>query len=861
MALTEYKRKRHFEKTPEPAGARRSKAAAGATLSFVVQKHAASRLHYDFRLEMGGVLKSWAVPKGPSLDPADRCLAVEVEDHPIEYGGFEGIIPQGEYGGGTVMLWDRGTWRMSGEEDPLRAWRAGKLSFELFGTKLKGKWLLVKMRPRRPGDKNQWLLRKLEDEYARPASEYDVRSEADRSVASKRSMDAIAKAADRTWATRKSSTATKSATPTSRSKKPATVAHSPAISLHEQELDPASIPGATKRPFPREIDAELATLVSRAPGGSEWIHEVKFDGYRILAHASDGNVRLISRNGKDWTDRFSDIAAAVRKLKLESAVLDGEVVALDDRGISSFQALQGELKGRGAALSYYVFDLPYFGGYDLRQCTLEDRRQLLRDVLDRADASAGGQSRVRFSEAILGHGSEVFHNACRLAMEGVVSKRLDSIYRGERTQDWVKSKCITRQELVIGGYTDPQRSRTALGALLLGYYKGEKLLYAGKVGTGFDEQSLKHLLTKLRPLEQKTTPFTNPPRGAEARGAHWVRPALVSEVEFTQWTNDGRLRHPSFTGLREDKDPREVVRELARSTPQRRSASSKRIATPVPRPKERAKTSRKSPASAKDTASDESRSGASILGVTLTHPEKILYPDQQVTKRRLAEYYAAVGDRMIEQIKGRPLMLVRCPAGQESKCFHQKNWEEELPRGTHGLTVKESSTTNQYVVVEKPAGLVWLVQRGVLEIHNWSASEKDLEHPDRLVFDLDPAPDVDWPTVREAAEMIRDLLEQIGLESFVKTTGGKGLHVVAPLQPKAGWDDVKTFAHRLASDIEQKNPKAFIATMSKAKRTGKIFIDYLRGAILNSRPLGRAGFRSDDLERVGRREVPPGVHS
>ncbi|HVU63816.1 MAG TPA: DNA ligase D [Phycisphaerales bacterium] len=503
-------------------------------------------------------------------------------------------------------------------------------------------------------------------------------------------------------------------------------------------------------------------------------------------------------------------------------------------GVTSFQALQNRLKKGGTGLAYQVFDLPYFAGYDLRGCTLEDRRAVLRTLVRDASQTS---SPVRFSEAIKGNGDGVFQNACKLGLEGIVSKRLGSTYVGQRTRDWVKTKCTSRQEMVIGGYTDPQRTRTAFGALLLGYYRENEFVYAGKVGTGFDERTLKDVLARLRPLERPDAPFAHPPRGYEAKGAHWVSPKLVCEVEFTEWTGDGHLRHPSFAGLREDKDAREVVREHSRRTPRAEENSemdrtphkgrrARRSAAEEPdRPDARAARSRRSRPS--PSGGDEE---ARVLGVQLTHPDKVLYPESGITKRALAEYYAAIGDRMLPSIAGRPLMLVRCPEGRRATCFHQKNWDVELGPGSHGLIIKEQTTSNRYIIVDKPAGLVWLVQRGVLEIHDWGSTEKDLEHPDRLVFDLDPGPGVEWPEVVEGAVLVRDTLEEIGLKSWVKTTGGKGLHVVAPLRPKADWAHVKQFAMALAQAIAQKQPDKYVANMSKARRNGKIYVDYLRNA-------------------------------
>ncbi len=818
MALNEYRKKRSFDKTSEPSGRGGTRTKRGAaSLSFVIQKHDASHLHYDLRLEMDGVLRSWAVPKGPSLDPADKHLAVEVEDHPLEYGSFEGTIPQGQYGGGTVMLWDRGTWEPSAGTDAHESWRAGRLSFTLHGEKLMGKWLLVRMNRPGSGGKPQWLLRKVDDTHARVGAKGDVRVLKDRSVASDRSMDEIAGAADRTWRSGRARL--------SKARKAAPV-RATSTRTRTHKSDAAAIPGAVAAPMPPTVDAQLATLVEHAPEGEDWLHEVKFDGYRILAHVSKGGVRLVSRNGKDWTDRLAEVARSVAALGLRSAVLDGEVVVMDKRGVSSFQELQGTLKARGKPLSYYVFDVCYLDGYDLRQCELRDRRRVLEGLLAGSKDRASARSAVRYSDAIRGHGSDVLRNACHLALEGVISKRLDSQYEGARTRAWVKSKCIGRQEMVIVGFTDPRRTRTGMGALLLGYHASGDLHYAGKVGTGFTEGMLRGILERLKPLEQETSAVIGPPRGAAAKGVHWVKPTLVAEVEFTEWTRDGSLRHPSFVGLREDKDAHDVTREASvpSATRAKRGPKARRLAAQILAPRMSSLPESKG-TRAKEPEADV---GTRILGVTLTHPDKILFPEHGVTKHRLAQYYAAVGERMIEYIAGRPLMLTRCPAGQRGACFYQKNWEDELPPGSHGVVVEEANGKNTYFVADTAQSLVWLVQRGALEIHAWGSTEKNLELPDRIVLDLDPAPDVPWNRVVAGAIRTRELLLEVGLECFVKTTGGKGLHVVAPLRPKAGWDRVKAFSRGIAQALVQENSKEYIATASKAKRPGKVFLDYLR---------------------------------
>jgi bifunctional non-homologous end joining protein LigD len=613
--LEEYKRKRDFRHTPEPAGGSTS----SGGFAYVIQKHAASRLHYDFRLELDGVLLSWAVPKGPSLDPAEKRLAVHVEDHPIEYGTFEGTIPKGEYGGGTVLLWDQGRWIPEG--DPHAGMRKGDLKFRLEGEKLGGSWVLVRIRGKPEDKAENWLLIKHRDEVARPASEYDILEERPESVASGRTLDEIAAAKGRVWSSKQ-----KDGGP-----------------LASDIPDPDAIDGARKAPLPREPGAELATLVEAAPEGDGWLHEIKFDGYRILAVLKNGKATLLTRNAKDWTDRFKPVATAVLDLPVTDAVLDGEVVVLQDNGTTSFQALQNALSpGRTAAeLTYFLFDILHLNGRDLRGVPLDERKRVLRSVL-----GLRGGGRLRFSDHVIGNGPDFHAQACGLGVEGIISKRRDSPYRAGRGRDWVKVKCVGRQEFVIGGFTDPGGSRTGFGALLLGVYDGAELRYAGRVGTGFNEKLLKEMTKRLKSLEMDSPAFVNPPTGAEAKGVHWIRPELVAEVKFTEFTDDDVLRHPAFEGLREDKDPKSVVREQIRhivenelegsgagksrksSSPEpsatkasTRKAGSSKAATAEDRAAERAE----KPASGEKLAGKRAagKKGAfEIAGVTLTNPSR-----------------------------------------------------------------------------------------------------------------------------------------------------------------------------------------------------------------------------------------------
>jgi bifunctional non-homologous end joining protein LigD len=832
MSLKEYKRKRDFHKTPEPAGGRKK---SGSGLQFVIQKHAASRLHYDFRLEHDGTLKSWAVPKGPSLDPAVKSLAVQVEDHPIEYATFEGVIPQGEYGGGTVMVWDRGTWEP--EVDPDRGLRTGKLKFRLDGEKLHGSWALVRMGGRAGEDGKNWLLIKHRDDEAKPLAKFDVLKRKDRSVISGRDMEQIADDADAVWSSNGKS-ARNSKTKSAEKKKRAAAAKKAKRPLKKNgkngkshaplsEKDLASLPGASKASFPKDFTPQLATLTDRVPAGDNWLHELKFDGYRILALVRNGKVNLVTRRGNDWTARFQSVADAVAELPLKSAILDGEVVSLDEHGISNFQQLQNLMKrGDKQALVYYVFDLPYLEGFDLTETPLLARKEVLAGALLSANPDNDGTA--RFSDHIQGSGEQVLAQACRSAMEGIVAKRADSAYHQYRSPDWLKVKCLKQQEFVIGGYTKPEGARVGFGALLVGYYDGGDLIYAGKVGTGFTTQSLKELTAELNKRKIDKSPFKNPPKGFRIRGVTWVKPELVGEIEFTEWTSDGSLRHPSFQGLREDKPAKEVVREMAK-----KQKVSKKQEVRGPRSEVRSKTSdRKLNGSAKRSPSKEpGRNGQGeikIAGVRLTNPGRVLYPEEGLTKRDLAEYYERIADWILPYVVARPLTLVRCPEGHMAECFFQKHLTGTMPDSLHGVDIKEKGKKEEYVGISDLAGLISLVQMGTLELHPWPAREDNVERPDFFVFDLDPGEGTGWKDVIHGALELRERLERVGLKTFLRTSGGKGLHVVVPIERRTTWEDFKQFAKNVADTMTREAPDRYIATLSKAKRRGKIFVDYLR---------------------------------
>ncbi len=766
MGLATYRRKRDFEKTPEPAG--RPARRPGRALRYVVQKHDARRLHYDFRLELDGVLKSWAVPKGPSLDPTQKRLAVEVEDHPLEYGTFEGTIPQGEYGAGSVIVWDRGTW--TPHEDPHAGLRKGSLKFELDGEKLHGGWALVRMKGSE--SKPQWLLIKERDDAVRPAREYDV-TEAEPDSVNRRPRKA------RVW----------------HSNRPAARSSTGRASVRQgrgrsARVDPSSVPGARRAAMPGGLRPELATLVDAAPEGGDWLHEIKYDGYRTLVHIRDGRARLFTRSGQDWTGRFEPIAEAAARLPVTQAILDGEVVVLDADGRSSFQELQNVLRlSDRRRLHLFAFDLPYLDGYDLTQATLEDRKQQLARLLP-----AGGRSGpLRYSDHVAGQGAAFHREACRQQLEGIVSKRADSLYAaGRRTREWVKVKCSARQELVIGGFTEPKGSRHGIGALLLGVHDNGSLRYAGRVGTGFSRELLTQLGTRLERMETRTPPFANPPHAS--RGVHWVKPTLVAEAGFLGWTKDGLLRHPTFLGLREDKPARQAVRETPRHAPG---------------------------AGAKNGA-------AQVGGVAISHPDKVLFPEESLTKLELAGYLEAVAPLMVPEVAHRPVMLLRCPEGREGACFFQKHPAGSEPDSIERVKVRGSKNLETYMAVHDAQGLVTLLQLGALEIHVFGVRADRPEQPDRVVFDLDPSPRSPWAAVIETAQRIRERLEGLNLVSYLKTTGGRGLHVVAPIRRGPGWDEVKVFATGIAAGLVREDPERLTTHLAKAKRGDRIFVDALR---------------------------------
>ena len=774
--LARYRSMRDFHVTAEPSGGSRAKA-EGSALPFVIQKHAATRLHYDFRLGLHGVLKSWAVTKGPSYVTSDKRLAVEVEDHPMEYGGFEGTIPKGQYGGGTVMLWDEGTWEPVGDPDAGLA--KGDLKFILHGKKMQGKWVLVRMGGKAAQEaKPNWLLIKEHDEYEQTAADQPVVDRLPNSVITKRDLDAIARDEDHVWqsnrpeadapankaAARKAAVKAAAASPVVAKPGPATAAAA--------AFAPGDLPGR-KEDLPAFIPPQLASEATTPPVGEQWLHELKLDGYRIQAHIDKaGKVRLFTRSGLDWTHRMQAVARGLGGLSVEGAVLDGEVVVLDAKGQSNFASLQAAFEnGAAHPLTYYVFDLLHLNGHDLRAEELAVRKQLLAQMLK----TLPEQDVVRYSEHLESEGATILAEACRLQAEGIVSKRADSSYLSGRSKSWVKIKCYRRQEFVVGGFTKPANGSDGIGALLLGYYDGKKLIYAGRAGTGFTQASGRALRTRLEALQQSQNPFAGGPSAA-ARGVLWLQPDLVAEVQFSTWTGDDMVRQASFKGMREDKKAAEVRREMPEAagkqeTVGKQEAATKPEAAVVPRKNATVKVAKTvtSPAAAK-------------AAVRVTHPDKVVDPETGLTKQALVDYYLAVAERMLPHVVGRPLSLVRCPNGAGKACFYQKQLGQGMPAGIGGVEIPDAkgTATETYVTVLTAEGLAGLAQMNVLEVHPWGSTNADLEHPDRLVFDLDPDEAVSWTTLCGAAQEVRERLKQLSLESFVKTTGGKGLHVVAP---------------------------------------------------------------------------------
>jgi bifunctional non-homologous end joining protein LigD len=782
--LETYRSKRDFKSTPEPAGRKPSKAKAKAGHSFVIQKHDATRLHYDFRLEMDGVLKSWAVTRGPSLDPAEKRLAVHVEDHPLEYGGFEGTIPKGEYGGGTVILWDRGSWEPVG--DPHKGYAKGHLEFELKGEKLRGRWHLVKMQGKPREKRENWLLIKAEDEEARPSGAPDILEESPDSVKTGRAIADVA-GEEPGWSSKTGKIERSS------KKKPRAERDEEAAEPAPALPDPATITGAKKAALPGFVEPALATLAATPPSGERWIHEIKFDGYRLQAHLGAGRVKLSTRMGLDWTKKFGkEIVAALQALPVGTALIDGELVVETTGGVSDFSALQADLsEGRSDRFVFYAFDLLYLDGYDLREVPLSERKQALAALI------AQGAPLLRFSHHFEEDGAVVFRHASRLGLEGIVSKVLDSPYRSGRSKSWLKVKSSSRQEFVIGGYVPSTTSRRAIGSLVLGVYETGALQPVGRVGTGFSARLAEDLYQRLERMRVTANPFGRPLTAEEGRQVRYVRPELVAEVEYRAWTADGHLRHAAFRGLREDKAAEDIIREEP---------------SMVETGKAKAETAAEAP----------------HHGIKLTHPDRIYWPDAGVTKEGLADYYAEIWPYIAPFVTDRPLSLLRCPSGISGEQFFQKNAWKGLNAAIRLVDDPSTAEVEQLISIEDLDGLIALVQSAVLEIHPWGSTLANWERPDMIILDLDPGEGTSWEAVIAAAQEVRQRLADAGLEPFVKTSGGKGLHVVAPLKPQAEWPAIKAFTKGIADAMAADSPDAYVATIAKAKRPGKILIDYLR---------------------------------
>ncbi|ABE30642.1 DNA ligase D [Paraburkholderia xenovorans LB400] len=919
--LDTYNRKRRFDDTPEPAGTRTSRKQGGRktagqaspeALSYVIQEHDARRLHYDFRLELNGTLLSWAVPKGPSLDPSVKRLAVHVEDHPVEYGSFEGEIPLGNYGAGSVIVWDRGTWEpLGGAAEAARAYAAGKLKFQLHGEKLHGGWTLVRSHMRGSGDKEQWLLIKERDDEARDESKYDILKKRPGSVladsaaavkGAKTAKTAAAKSTAKTASKAAVATATKAtADPDSASlakrtgrngaqkasssradpKRPDIVATRSAQSLRDLAASP-SIEGAVPARLPATFKPQLATLVDGAPPGNEWSYEIKFDGYRVLVRidrATKGSaVKVLTRAGNDWTAKFSKQVKAFEQLDIESAWLDGEAVVLNQNGVPNFQALQNAFdSNRPQDIVIYLFDIPFLNGYDLRGVPLEQRRAILRALLEDADDSV-----LRFSNNFEFSADDLLRSACDMALEGIIGKRRDSGYMSGRSSAWIKLKCRRRQEFVIGGYSEPSGSRAAFGALLLGVYDGNgKLQYAGRVGTGFDAALLRSVKKELDAHETRHMPFAAAPRERSRTPVHWVEPVLVAECNFAEWTSDGIVRQASFVSLRSDKPARQIVKETPRQgadvqqqtdsvsndAPTKRAARKTSASAATTSGEGKTRVAKSKTADAKD-ASTKSRgveaSGAKgsaakaaatkptaatakaakatktsaakanttsapgeVAGVRVSHPDRVIDRSTGTRKIDLVRYYESVADWMLPHLRDRPVSLVRAPEDIDGELFFQKHSQKlSIPNVTQHPGLDPGHPP--LITVDTLKALVGAAQMGTVEFHTWNAVVSNIEKPDRMVFDLDPDASLGWERMIEAAQLTRSLLEELGLASFCKTSGGKGFHVVVPLAKQAGWDEVKDFSQAVAQHMAATLPRYFSAKMGAQNRKQKIFVDYLR---------------------------------
>ena len=783
-ALDKYQSMRDFAVTAEPSG-KASAVKASPRLRYVIQKHAATRLHYDFRLELNGTFRSWAVTRGPSLDPADKRLAVEVEDHPLDYGDFEGTIPKGQYGGGTVMLWDRGYWAPDGDADKMLA--KGDLKFVLEGDKLHGGWVLVRMKNDKYKNKrNNWLLIKHHDKYAKDGKGEAI-LEKDHSVASGRAMKAIEAGSGKT------------PKPFMRAKSfKADAVWNSKGSKDEKDEEPEPAKAKAVKALPKFVAPQLTRLVEQPPSGAGWVHEVKFDGYRLQLRVEGGKAKLLTRKGLDWTKRFAAIAKVAAKLP--DGIIDGEVCALDHNGAPDFAALQAALSdGKTEPLVFFAFDLLFAEGEDLRPLPLLARKARLEKLLARHD------DHLRFVEHFTSGGDAVLLSACRMNLEGIVSKRADAPYISGRGDTWTKAKCRAGHEVVIGGW-----STTAgkFRSLLVGVHRGDHLVYVGRVGTGYSAPKVKQLLPRLKAMAAKTSPFTGKGAPKHESGVTWLKPELVAEIEFAGWTGDGMVRQAAFKGLRADKDADDVKAETPKKT--------KKLVTPKP-----------------GKAAPKKAASSVVMNIPISHPDKALWPDagdgEPVTKLDLARYYEAVGGWMLPHIKGRPCSIVRAPDGIEGE---QRFFQRHTMAGQSALfsDVKVSGDHKSYLQIDRVEALAAVAQAGGLELHPWNNVPGHPDQPARFVFDLDPAPDLGFDDVVAAAKELKNRLEKLGLAPFAKTTGGKGLHVVTPFDAgkSIGWPEAKSIAREICVRMAADSPDKYLVNMSKAKRGGKIFLDYLR---------------------------------
>lgn len=748
MNLQEYQQKRDFNKTNEPSGDIFEKGAKD-NLSFVVQHHLARRDHYDFRLEWNGVLLSWAVPKGPSYNPKDRRLAIHVEDHPLDYKDFEGTIPKGQYGGGTVMLWDEGYWKPL--SDVQKGLEQGNLKFELFGNRLKGRWALIRLKNQ---ENKNWILLKEKDEFS---STEDKISTFTTSIRTGRTMSQI-----------------------------------------EKGLDKSS----PKNPI-SQVNVQLAKLVDSVPQGDDWLFELKYDGYRIVAFVEVDNARLITRGGKDFTKYFTPIAQSITNWAAGRAmILDGEVVIIDSQGKTDFQALQSYIKNpKDKSLTYIIFDILALDGADLRDYPLIQRKEILSDLL--IDAP----NNLFYSKHILGNGKQNLEAACRLKMEGIIGKKMNSKYTGTRNGDWIKLKCANSQEFVIGGYTRTDKKVRGISSILLGYYQGDKLIYAGRAGTGFTQKMQQELEQKFEDIKQSKSPFDNAPKAKTNENIIWLKPKYVAQVNFAEWTQDNLLRQASFKGLRMDKKPQEVTKESPNNGQLQDIQDQDTI---------------------QDLKLEKQGSNITVGGIKISNPDKVIYQDLKLKKIDVVMYYAQVAKRMLPYVQNRILSVIRCPKGVGEPCFFKKHRANQS-KGISQISVINSEGKNQdYFYIENEFGIISEAQMGTVEFHIWGSSIDNIDKPDLMVFDLDPDENMELEQVRQGVKDLKSLLDKLNLVSFLKTSGGKGYHIVVPFRPTVDWDTFNDFAKRVAQALKTKWPDKYTDNIRKVNRKGRIFIDWVR---------------------------------